>query len=109
MNLTHPRIATAAAFLIAVEATVPVFIARSAASGPPPKTRIVHTETFLDDLDALAARARRGDATASFEYARRIELGLGTRRDPALAAYWYQVAEEQGYELPHDVIARLFP
>ena len=37
-----------------------------------------------------------------------MELGIGTEPDPAEAAYWYEVAEEQGYTLPDDVITRLF-
>lgn len=109
MNLIHPRIATAAAFLIAVEAAVPVFVARSAAPSTSSAPRVVQRDPFPEDLDSLAKRSRLGDPCATFEYARRIEFGLGTRRDAALAAYWYQVAEEQGYELPQDVIERLFP
>ena len=108
MNLTHPRIASAAAVLIAVEAVVPMVVARNASPTQSPPTPVVR-HTVPDDLDSLAERSRQGDAHATFEYARRIELGLGTRRDAALAAYWYQVAEEQGYELPEEVIERLFP
>ena len=107
MNLTHPRIAVAAAFLVATETLLLLFIARSAA--PAESVPVIHAYDVPDHLDALAARSRQGDANATFEYARRIELGLGTRKDAALAAYWYQVAEEQGYELPQEVIDRMFP
>ena len=58
---------------------------------------------------ALAARSARGDAEATFEFARRVELGIGTDPDPAEAAWWYEIAEEQGYTLPEDVVERLFP
>ena len=108
MSITAPHIAIAAAIFVAVEAIAPMVIARSAAHAQtPPPTAPSHMVT--DDLDALIARSRQGDAVATFEYARRIELGLGTRRDAALAAYWYQVAEDQGYELPEEVIRRMFP
>ena len=59
-------------------------------------------------LKFLARRSIQGDAEATFEFARRVELGIGTEPDPAEAAYWYEVAEEQGYTLPDDVITRLF-
>ena len=108
MNITNPRIAVAAAVLIAVEAIAPMVIARSAAPAQTPPAPAL-SRTVPDDLDLLIERSRRGDARATFEYARRIELGLGMRKDAELAAYWYQVAEEQGYELPEDVVARLFP
>ena len=108
MNLTHPHIAYAAAVLIAVEAVVPMVVARNAAPTQSPPTPVFR-HTVPEDLDSLAERSRKGDAQATFEYARRIELGLGTRRDAALAAYWYQVAEEQGYELPEEVVERMFP
>ena len=59
-------------------------------------------------LRFLATRSIQGDAEATFEFARRVELGIGTEPDPAEAAYWYEVAEQQGYTLPADVIRRLF-
>ena len=108
MNLTNPHIASAAAVFIAIEAVVPMVVARNAAPTRRPSAPVVR-QTVPYDLDALAERSRQGDAEATFEYARRIELGLGTRRDAALAAYWYQVAEEQGYQLPKEVVERMFP
>ena len=60
-------------------------------------------------LRALAARSVRGDAEATFEFARRVELGIGTEPNPEEAAWWYEIAEEQGYTLPEDVVERLFP
>ena len=108
MNLTNPHIASAAAVFIAIEAVVPMVVARNAAPTRRPSGPVVR-HMMPDDLDALAERSRQGDAKATFEYARRIELGLGTRRDAALAAYWYQVAEEQGYQLPKEVVERMFP
>ncbi|MBQ3811316.1 MAG: hypothetical protein II839_10905, partial [Kiritimatiellae bacterium] len=98
--------AATAAFLAALAAAV-ILAARSAASQPP-----VHTPeqaALAAELRALAARSSQGDAAATFEFARRVELGIGTIPDPAEAAWWYEVAEEQGYTLPDDVIERLFP
>lgn len=57
----------------------------------------------------LAVRSLAGDAAASLELARRLDRGSGVARDPAEAAHWYEIAEEQGAVLPPDVLARLFP
>ncbi len=108
MNLTNPRIAAATAILVAIETIIHMIVAGSASQTPPPSAPVL-SHTVSDAPVPLAERSRQGDACATFEYARRIELGLGTRRDAALAAYWYQVAEDQGYELPEEVVARMFP
>ena len=93
-----------AAFLAALAAAL-ILVMQSAAS-PPPRGNAADLRA---ELHALAARSTRGDAAATFEFARRVELGIGTDPDPAEAAWWYEIAEEQGYTLPEDVVARLFP
>ena len=92
MSPDATRFAAATAALIAVLAAALVLAARGAASPAP-----------------LRARSVRGDAEATFEFARRVELGIGTAPDPAEAALWYEIAEDQGHPLPADVAARLFP
>ena len=99
--------AATAAFLAALAAFV-ILAARSAASPPPGRGVSAPAVTERLSLHALAVRSHQGDAAATFEFARRVELGIGTDPDPAEAAYWYEVAEEQGYTLPDDVITRLF-
>ncbi len=64
----------------------------------------VLTRAGWDDLRLLS---RLGDAEASYELARRLEAGHGVERDAAAAGYLYQVAEEQGIDLPQSVIDRL--
>ena len=98
--------AATAAFLAAVAAFT-ILVARSGASPPP--VRSPSEAALAAELRALAARSSQGDAEATFEFARRVEMGIGTEPDPAEAAWWYEVAEEQGHPLPDDVVARLFP
>ena len=106
MNSCHHRfLAATAAFLAALVAAV-VVAQRSAASASP--VRLPDDAALAAQLRFLARRSIQGDAEATFEFARRVELGIGTDPDPAEAAYWYEVAEEQGYTLPDDVIRRLF-
>ena len=93
-----------AAFLAALAAAL-ILVMQSAAS-PPPRGNAADLRA---ELHALAVRSTRGDAEATFEFARRVELGIGTDPDPAEAAWWYEIAEEQGYTLPEDVVERLFP
>ncbi len=62
-----------------------------------------------ETADELRSRAVLGDAAAAFEYARLLETDGGEGADLALAAYWYEVAEEQGYDLPPDLVRRIFP
>ena len=64
----------------------------------------VLTRASWDDLRLLS---KLGDAEASYELARRLEAGHGVERDTAAAGYLYQVAEEQGIELPRSVVDRL--
>ena len=101
----HRFLAATAAFLAALAALV-ILSTRSAASPSP--VRLPDDDTLAAQLRFLAMRSIQGDAEATFEFARRVELGIGTEPDPAEAAYWYEVAEEQGYTLPADVIRRLF-
>lgn len=103
----RPRrfLAASAAFLAAL-AALAILATRSTAS--PPSVRLPDEAVLAAQLRFLARRSVQGDAEASFELARRVELGIGTEPDPAEAAYWYEVAEEQGYTLPADVIERLF-
>ena len=106
MNSCHHRfLAATAAFLAALAALV-ILSTRSAASPSP--VRLPDDDALAAQLRFLATRSIQGDAEATFEFARRVELGIGTDPDPAEAAYWYEVAEEQGYTLPDDVIRRLF-
>jgi TPR repeat protein len=106
MKTKHHRFfAATAAFLAALAAAV-VLAQRSAASPSP--VRLPDESALAAQLRFLAKRSLQGDAEATFEFARRVELGIGTEPDPAEAAYWYEVAEEQGYTLPDDVITRLF-
>ena len=106
MNSCHHRfLAATAAFLAALAALV-ILSTRSAASPSP--VRLPDDDALAAQLRFLARRSIQGDAEATFEFARRVELGIGTEPDPAEAAYWYEVAEQQGYTLPADVIRRLF-
>ena len=107
MKNASDRFALATAAFLAAFAVSVILAARSAASPPPARTP--RDAALAAELRALAARSSQGDAAATFEFARRVELGIGTTPDPAEAAWWYEVAEEQGYTLPDDVIARLFP
>ncbi|MBQ9726660.1 MAG: sel1 repeat family protein [Kiritimatiellae bacterium] len=97
--------AATAAFLAAL-AAVSILAAQSAASPPP--GRGPDESALAAQLRFLAARSVQGDAEATFEFARRVELGIGTEPDPEEAAYWYEIAEEQGHPLPDDVVRRLF-
>jgi TPR repeat protein len=101
----HRFLAATAAFLAALAAVV-ILATRSAASPSP--VRGPDEAELAAQLRFLATRSIQGDAEATFEFARRVELGIGTDPDPAEAAYWYEVAEEQGYTLPDDVVRRLF-
>ncbi|MBQ6103217.1 MAG: sel1 repeat family protein [Kiritimatiellae bacterium] len=106
MKTKHHRFFAATAAFLAALAAALVLAQRSAASpspGPQPDESALAAQ-----LRFLAKRSLQGDAEATFEFARRVELGIGTEPDPAEAAYWYEVAEEQGYTLPADVIERLF-
>ena len=106
MNACHHRfLAATAAFLAAFAAAV--FLAQRSAASPSP-VRLPDDVALAAQLRFLARRSIQGDAEATFEFARRVELGIGTEPDPAEAAYWYEVAEEQGYTLPADVIEHLF-
>ncbi len=106
MNSCHHRfLAATAAFLVALAAAV--FLAQRSAASPSP-VRLPDDAALAAQLRFLARRSIQGDAEATFEFARRVELGIGTDPDPAEAAYWYEVAEEQGYALPDDVVRRLF-
>ena len=106
MNSCHHRfLAATAAFLAAL--AVVVFVAQRSAASPSP-VRLPDDAALAAQLRFLARRSIQGDAEATFEFARRVELGIGTEPDPAEAAYWYEVAEEQGYTLPDDVVRRLF-
>ena len=97
--------AATAVFLAGLAVTV-VLVLRSAAS--PSSDRGPDEAELAAQLRFLATRSIQGDAEATFEFARRVELGIGTAPDPAEAAYWYEVAETQGITLPDDVIRRLF-
>ena len=106
MNSCHHRfLAATAAFLAALAAAV--LLAQRSTASPSP-VRLPDDAALAAQLRFLARRSIQGDAEATFELARRVELGIGTDPDPAEAAYWYEVAEEQGYTLPDDVIRRLF-
>ncbi len=105
MKANHHRfLAATAAFLVTLTAVV-ILSARSAASPAPVRE---DQSALAAQLRNLARRSLRGEAEATFEFARRVELGIGTAPDPAEAAYWYEVAETQGITLPDDVIRRLF-
>ena len=106
MNSCHHRFLAATAAFLAALAAVVLLAQRSAASPSP--VRQPDDAALAAQLQFLARRSVQGDAEATFEFARRVELGIGTDPDPAEAAYWYEVAEEQGYTLPDDVIRRLF-
>ena len=106
MKTKHHRFFAATAAFLAALAAVVVLAQRSAASPSP--VRLPDGPALAAQLRFLAKRSLQGDAEATFEFARRVELGIGTEPDPAEAAYWYEVAEEQGYTLPDDVIMRLF-
>jgi hypothetical protein len=43
--------------------------------------------------------AREGDPTAQFVVARRLEKGLGTKKDTEQALYWYKQAADNGHAL----------
>lgn len=45
-------------------------------------------------LVEIGRYARFGSAWHRYEFARRLELGLGVARDPACAVYWYGRADE---------------
>jgi TPR repeat protein len=107
MQNRSPRrfLAATVAFLAALAAAA-ALAQRSAAA--PASVRMQDEAALAAQLRFLARRGIQGDAEATFEFARRVELGIGTDPDPAEAAYWYEVAEEQGYTLPDDVIRRLF-
>jgi len=103
--------AVTAVFLVAL-AAVTMLCGWSGVSLPPCEgvaAELRDDPNLCAQLRALAARSARGDAEATFEFARRVELGIGTDPDPAEAAWWYEIAEEQGYTLPEDVVERLFP
>ena len=106
MKTTTNRFAAATAAFLAFLASMSLLVALGAAAPPP---RGDGAPGPRAQLHALAVHSRNGDAAATFELARRVELGIGTDPDPAEAAWWYEVAEEQGYTLPEDVVARLFP
>ena len=67
-------------------------------NGTPSTADAPHTNA--DDDAALTARlkdlAHRGDPEAQFDYARRVETGIGTKRDETGAAKWYQEAAQNG-------------
>ena len=110
MKTRSSRFAAATAAVLAAMAAAVIFASRSAASQQPrPPAPGPHGPGPAEELHALAARSAQGDAAATFEFARRVELGIGTEPDPEEAAWWYEVAEEQGYELPDEVVERLFP
>ncbi len=106
MNSCHHRFLAATAAFLAALAAVVLLAQRSAASPSP--VRQPDDAALSAQLQFLARRSVQGAAEATFEFARRVELGIGTDPDPAEAAYWYEVAEEQGYTLPDDVVRRLF-
>ena len=101
------RFAAATAAFLAALAAVLILAAHGGATPPP--IRSTGEESLAAQLRSLATRSAQGDAEATFEFARRVELGIGTDPDPETAAWWYEIAEEQGYELPEDVVERLFP
>lgn len=98
--------AAATAAVLTAMAVVAVAVARGAAS--PTHVRLPDDAELAAQLRFLARQSLQGDAEATFEFARRVELGIGTEPDPEEAAYWYGVAEEQGYTLPDAVLRRLF-
>ena len=106
MKTNHHRFLAATAAFLAALSVLSILATRSAAS--PPSVRLPDEAALAAQLRFLATRSVQGDAEATFEFARRVELGIGTDPDPSEAAYWYEVAEEQGYTLPDDVVARLF-
>ena len=113
MKTKHHRfLAATAAFLAALAAAV-LLAQRSAARGVDGcengSAGTARSAEPNPELRALVARAIRGDAVATFSFARGLELGFWAAPDPDEAAYWYGVAEEQGYDLPDDVVERLFP
>ena len=105
-NRSSGRFLAATAAFLAALAAAALFAQRSAAA--PPSARMPDEAALAAQLRFLARLSIQGDAEATFEFARRVERGIGTDPDPAEAAYWYEVAEEQGYTLPDDVIRRLF-
>lgn len=105
-NQTNLFAAATAAFLAAL-AAVAIAAARGAAA-PEPARRGADDAALAEQLRFLARRSIQGDAEATFEFARRVEFGIGTEPDPGEAAHWYGIAEEQGYRLPDDVVFRLF-
>ena len=107
MKTHSSRFAAATAAFLAALAAVSILAAGGNAAPPPVRTP--GEASLAAQLRALAAQSAQGDAEATFEFARRVELGIGTDPDPETAAWWYEVAEEQGYELPEDVVERLFP
>ena len=85
MNACHHRfLAATAAFLAAFAAAV--FLAQRSAASPSP-VRLPDDAALAAQLRFLATRSIQGDAEATFEFARRVELGIGTEPDPAEAAY----------------------
>ena len=90
---SNPRRFTAAtAAFLAVLAAAVILAQRSAASSSPVRT--TDEAALAAQLRFLARRGMQGDAEAAFEFARRVEFGIGTSPDPDEAAYWYEIAEE---------------
>ncbi|MBE9515582.1 MAG: sel1 repeat family protein [Proteobacteria bacterium] len=52
-------------------------------------------ELFQDYM----ADARNGDSTAQFVVARRLEKGIGTKKDSEQSLYWYKQAADNGHAL----------
>lgn len=107
MKTGPTRFAAATAAFLAALAAISLLAARNAAASG--SARTPEEAALAAQLRDLAARSAQGDADATFEFARRVELGIGTAPDPAEAAWWYEVAEDQGHPIPDDVVARLFP
>ena len=106
-NRSSSRFFAAIVAFLAVLAAAAALAQRSTAA--PASVRMPNEAALAAQLRFLARQSIQGDAEATFEFARRVELGIGTEPDPAEAAWWYEVAEEQGHPLPDDVVERLFP
>ncbi len=77
------------------------------------RARVLHRKTTDTDRltqvwKRLGDRAENGDAIAQAHLARAYELGKGIRNAPGQAAYWYQVASDQGLGAARNMLGRMW-
>ena len=62
-----------------------------------------------DKLPQIIEKAKKGDATAAFEYAERLRKGLpGKTPDYVNAAYWYKIAAQKGKATAAITLAEMY-